>query len=155
MRAAPSHTTSGPSRWIKGKSLPSSLTLRAVVTTLTPPPSAGLFSPRGSPLPVVLEAVFPHGPILPAAHPRIAQSLAPVSVGTPQGSPVSPLLFVLYVSPLHREIPYGLTLSNVDDFALTATSAAYPSQRPTTARAVCHTESQRLPPWSKLLHSQN
>jgi len=51
---------------------------------------------------------------------------APVSVGTPQCSPVSPLLFVLYVSRLHREIPYGLTLSDVDDFALTATSAAYP-----------------------------
>jgi len=50
---------------------------------------------------------------------------APVSVGTPQGSPVSPLLFVIYVSRLHCEIPRGLSLSYVDDFALTVSSASY------------------------------
>ena len=50
---------------------------------------------------------------------------APVAVGTPQGSPVSPLLFVIYVSRLHREIPQGLTLSYVDDFGLTVSSTSY------------------------------
>ena len=50
---------------------------------------------------------------------------APVSVGTPHGSPVSPLLFVIYVSRLYSEIPRGLSLSYVDDFALTVSSASY------------------------------
>jgi len=50
---------------------------------------------------------------------------APVSVGTPQGFPVSPLLFVIYVLRLQMEIPYGLTPSYVDDFALTVSSRSY------------------------------
>lgn len=42
-----------------------------------------------------------------------------VSISTPQGSQVSLLLFVIYISCLHLEIPIRLTLSCVDDFALT------------------------------------
>ena len=54
--------------------------------------------------------------------PRI---FSPVSVGTPQGSPVSPLLFVKYVSPLHIPLERGLVLSYVDDFSLTVSSPSY------------------------------
>ena len=50
---------------------------------------------------------------------------SPVSVGTPQGSPVSPLLFVIYVAPLHILLDRGLVLSYVDDFSLTVSSPSY------------------------------
>jgi len=50
---------------------------------------------------------------------------SPVSVGTPQGSPISPLLFLLYVAPLHMSIPRGLMVSYVDDFSITVSSPSY------------------------------
>jgi len=46
----------------------------------------------------------------------------PVAVGTPQGSPISPLLFVLYIASLHPTIPKGLAISYVDDLTITVSS---------------------------------
>jgi len=50
---------------------------------------------------------------------------APVSVRTPQGSTTSPLVFVIDVSGLHREIPDGLTLPYANDCTLTVSSDSY------------------------------
>jgi len=52
---------------------------------------------------------------------------SPVSVGTPQGSPISPLLFLLNVAPLHMSVPRGLRVSYVDDLSMTVASTSYGS----------------------------
>ena len=48
-------------------------------------------------------------------------------VGTPQGSPISPLRFLTYVAPLHFHILTGVIVSYVDDFALIVASPSHRS----------------------------
>jgi hypothetical protein len=46
-------------------------------------------------------------------------------IGAPQGSPLSTILFVIYVSDLHFAGLKSLILSNVDDFGLSISSPSY------------------------------
>jgi len=45
-----------------------------------------------------------------------------VAVGTPEGSPISSLLFVLYIASLQRTIHQGLAISYVDDLTIRVSS---------------------------------
>ena len=50
---------------------------------------------------------------------------APVLVGTHQGSPISPLLFLIYVAPLHIDIPKALMVWYVDHFSVTVAAESH------------------------------
>lgn len=62
--------------------------------------------------------------------------LSPVQVGTLQGSPISPCLFVIYVASLHIDRPRGLSLSYLDNFALSTASTSYRTNIRNPPRAV-------------------
>jgi len=51
--------------------------------------------------------------------------VAPVSLGTHHGSPITLLIFLLYVAPLHMSVSRGRMVSYVDDFSITLASPSH------------------------------
>jgi len=69
--------------------------------------------------------LFPQGSHLPPDISGVPRPLRSCLGRVPQGFPISPLLFVIYVSSLHLEVPRSLIISYVDDFAVTVASPSY------------------------------
>ena len=72
---------------------------------------------------------FIHTRQIPLAYPGSPRTSNKVNRGIPQGSPLSPLLFVIYVRALHPEIEHSdsdiHTSSYVDDFQITVASTSW------------------------------
>jgi len=127
---------------------------------MSTPRSSALISDAKGSITTWLPGSGPFCPTAPAvcfsrAHPEFF----PVSVDTPQGSPVSPLLFVIYVSPLHIPFPKGLILSYIDDFSVTTSSPSYCSNSRTLQgifgllRAIAHARRVNFSvPKTELIH---
>jgi len=58
-------------------------------------------------------------------------------LSTPEGSPISSLLFLIYVTSLHIDLPRGLSLSYIDDFTLSAALVSYRMQVTTCNMCTC------------------
>ena len=50
------------------------------------------------------------------------QRLTPLEIGIPQGSPISPILFLLYIRETVQR--HGLQLSYIDDFSISVASTS-------------------------------
>jgi len=72
-----------------------------------------------------MDRLFPQGPYLSPDVARIPSLLHPLLRRVPQGSPISPLLFVIYCSSLHLDVSRSRIISYVDDFAVTVASPSY------------------------------
>jgi len=69
--------------------------------------------------------LHPQRPHLPPDVPRVPTPVRSSLGRVPQGSPISPLLFVIYVCSLHLEIPRSLIICYVDDLAVIVASPSY------------------------------
>ena len=88
------------------------LDIKGGFDNVNPSTPCGMLSAKGvNPYLVSWTHSFLMGTSCPLLFQGSAKVFSPVLVGTPQGSPVSSLLFVIYVSRLHVQIPVSLTMS--------------------------------------------
>ena len=64
------------------------------------------------------------------------EELQEVETGVPQGSPISPILFLIYVSEMVAGVPSVEQLSYIDDFGLLTASTSLKKNARTLQRAV-------------------